>query len=239
MPINYTPDARRVTRADGLRELAGTARYNPFDAGAAKIVVSAADAQVESPAQAWRRQNSELAGWIDRNAYAGDTTALRCVRQLEQRGTVDEFDTKAVARRIARGFGVDAAKPAATHVDTGALKVSLLRAQGRGEQWPSLSLDTFTFTLAADTARWPGAVYVKDAKSGTYLGRIVDGQFVRMDACSDDQAARVAIAAADPAASAGAYGRLTGKCSCCRRKLTAAESIGRAVGPVCWEKYFG
>jgi hypothetical protein len=239
MPIKYAPDANRVTRADGLRGLAVTSRYNPFETGAAKILTgTAAMPPVETPAQAWRRENSDLAEWIDRNGRTGDTTALRCLRQLDRHGAVEEIDVRAVARRISLGLGAAPAKPA-VHVEMGALKASLVRAQERGEEWPSLSLDTFTFTLAAATARWPGAVYVKDAKSGLYLGRISDGEFIQTTVCSADQSARVVAAAADPAASAGAYGRLTGKCSCCRRKLTAAESIGRAVGPICWEKYFG
>jgi hypothetical protein len=233
-----------VTRADGLRVLSeAAARYDPFvsqPAAPRQIVPPAGTGSFKDRRRAeWAAVNGDVAAWVEanakRNEFAGDLDhALRAVGRLTDR------QCEAVRRAIAS----DAAKPQATAPAKAAVNCLLLhaafsRATERGEKWPSLRLDEFVFTLAASTARWPGSIYVKRADTGAYLGRITDGEFFPTNDCDPATAAKVVAAAANPSESAGAYGRLTGRCSCCGRPLSAAESINRAVGPVCWEKWFG
>lgn len=103
-----------------------------------------------------------------------------------------------------------------------------------------MHLGSFFFSLAPDTGKNPGAIYVKrDGKDGDYLGKAMGGQFMPVCECSPADAKAIIAIAADPAASATAYGQRTGRCSICSRTLTNKESIGRAVGPICYEKFFG
>jgi hypothetical protein len=45
--------------------------------------------------------------------------------------------------------------------------------------------------------------------------------------------------AADPLAAVAKHGQATGRCSCCGRELTNADSIERSVGPICWGRLTG
>jgi hypothetical protein len=41
--------------------------------------------------------------------------------------------------------------------------------------------------------------------------------------------------AANPFGASTTYGKLTGKCGCCNRKLTDPTSLLRGIGPECWD----
>lgn len=84
-----------------------------------------------------------------------------------------------------------------------------------------------------------GAIYVKDERDETYLGKIKDGKFYRSRACSDEQYAAVIEACKAPEESAIAFGKKFGSCSCCGRVLTNDLSIELGIGPICRGKFFG
>lgn len=88
-----------------------------------------------------------------------------------------------------------------------------------------------------------GCLYVKTA-AGEYAGKILSsGEFrsawgFHPEALAEVQAALEA-ALADPEGAAVAYGRETGKCSCCGRTLTNQVSIDLGIGPICLDKLGG
>jgi hypothetical protein len=140
------------------------------------------------------------------------------------------------AERSARFAAERAEREAnAPKVSAEAVETSLRTALSNGLKNPKLRLDTFTFSLAKAHSKNAGAIYVTE--DGEYLGKIVDGKFVRVWACKPETETRVVCAASNPAAAAEAYGRRTGSCSCCGRELTAADSIARAIGPICASKF--
>jgi hypothetical protein len=111
----------------------------------------------------------------------------------------------------------------------------------RDIKFPKMRLDAFIFSKVRTGAN-AGAIYVKtiekdDAGERRYLGKIVDGRFVKSFKCSPEEQERIIAAAMDPAAAAKAYGQRTGTCSICARKLTRNESIDRAMGPICAENF--
>ena len=88
---------------------------------------------------------------------------------------------------------------------------------------------------APTRGRWAGFVFVKDgAEYGegqrygmqrpgeTYKGGIVDA---------------LRTIAADPMAAAAEYGKITGRCAICSRKLEDEESVARGIGPICYGKF--
>lgn len=92
-----------------------------------------------------------------------------------------------------------------------------------------------------------GAAYVTDHQ-GLYAGKITpDGRFwpVKVDRDTGMLVAweiateSLRAATADPTAAAIRYGRETGKCSCCGRKLDRKDSIELGIGPICLDKLGG
>lgn len=125
----------------------------------------------------------------------------------------------------------------AVAVDITKVQHALNTAHGNKVRWPKLRLATYIFTRAGDDSRNPGAVYVTTKEEKLYLGKITDGKFIRSRDCTSEQEAEIVTAASDPEAAAKAYGQRFGACSICGRELTVNESIDRAMGPICAEKY--
>jgi Family of unknown function (DUF6011) len=116
-----------------------------------------------------------------------------------------------------------------------AIATAFASARAKGIKTPKLRLDTFVFSRAPDHGSNAGSIYVKG--DGEYLGKVTAGRFLPSRACDDPTRDRVVAAAADPHASARAYGQRTGTCSCCGRELTNAESIALSIGPICRDKF--
>jgi hypothetical protein len=95
----------------------------------------------------------------------------------------------------------------------------------------------FKFSRAASHSANAGAIYV--AEGDLYLGKIVGDAFVRSGACTNNDEADVLLACKNPLDNAIKFGKRTGKCSCCGRKLENEESINLGIGPICRGKYLG
>ena len=117
--------------------------------------------------------------------------------------------------------------------ETGKLKRPAIRLANEDGQHLHLS-------LAGAASRNAGYVYVK-ADSGyeaTYFGKISpEGRFQRAGGCTDAVEKLLQDFAANPEELATKYGRLTGCCAFCSRKLTDARSTQVGFGPVCAEKF--
>lgn len=121
-------------------------------------------------------------------------------------------------------------------VDMSEMLAAMARARESGISSPVLRLGDFNFALAPDDGVNPGAVYVKRGR--TYLGKFAAGRFRPVAGCDLETARAIVAAAVDPLAAAVAYGRATGRCSCCGRPLTNDVSIRLGIGPICRGRYF-
>lgn len=95
-------------------------------------------------------------------------------------------------------------------------------------------------SLAGIASKNAGFVYVKsDSKTdAVYYGKISpQGQFSSVQGCPPTVETLLQAFAADPEGIATKYGKLTGCCSFCGRKLTDARSTEMGYGPVCAEKF--
>jgi hypothetical protein len=110
------------------------------------------------------------------------------------------------------------------------------RARANGIASPGLRLGDFRFKLAPPAGRNAGAIYV--TRNRTYLGKILYGRFQPVSECDQVTADAIVAAASDPLAAAVAYGRETGRCSCCGRLLSQEESVRLGIGPICRGRYF-
>lgn len=177
----------------------------------------------------WAMGHMDVMEWLDANASTEFGASL--AGGLNRYGSLTERQVASVRGKL-QAVMVQAAAPAVT---VARIEEAFESAKDNGVKRPRMNLDSFTFKPAAEKSTNAGALYVTE--DGEYLGKVMGGKFLRARECSDDQQSRIVIAASDPAAAANAYGQRTGKCSICKRELTAEESIKRFIGPHCAKKY--
>ena len=137
-----------------------------------------------------------------------------------------------VAKREAERMEAVANAPS---VDATRLELAFKTAMANGLQYPKIKLDNIKISPASATGKNAGALYVKAGDE--YLGKVIGGKFLKVGACSIEQAQIVADLINDPIGYAEAYGKRTGVCCCCGRPLTKGVSIDRGIGPICAEKF--
>ena len=102
-------------------------------------------------------------------------------------------------------------------------------------------LGTIKLSLAGPNARCPGTVNVADKAAfgeGNFYGRISrDGKFETRGASNKVLIDRLLSLATDPVAVASEYGKRTGVCCFCARKLTKGDSVNVGYGQICAEKF--
>lgn len=112
-----------------------------------------------------------------------------------------------------------------------AIETMFQTAESNGLTRPRFVTGRLVIERAPAHGRNAGALYVK--LDGAYSGKIVGGQFMAAREATPEALSLVREIAADPIGSAKAYGRATGRCSCCGRKLTDKVSVANGIGPVC------
>lgn len=103
---------------------------------------------------------------------------------------------------------------------------------------PQVDVMGFKFKYAT-RGNTPGAIFVIEADMGfdEYLGKIYQGKFMPVRACTPEQEKRILAAAANPLEAIIAFGKQTGRCGICRRTLTDAKSVELGIGPICKGKF--
>lgn len=193
----------------------------------------------------WREANPEASEWMLAAAGRGFEFAQSLNEALLKYGHLTEKQMAAVNKCLAKDKARKEARAEAIAnapaVDISKVKEALELAKQNGLEWPKLRLGEFVLSRAGDTSRNAGSIYVKQGKGfdAPYMGRITDGAFIRGRECTDEQEAELLELCSKPLESAVAYGKKTGKCACCGRKLTNAESIEFGIGPICRDKFFG
>lgn len=215
----------------------------------ARKAKKAADIAAEraTAAGAFRAANVEICAWIDAKAptFGFAASMLGAINQWGSltTGQIDavrkliagdaqrakEAAERAANAPVADQAGVDRLKAAFDH----AARYSAER--GRGIKGQRITIGGMTISPAKATSSNPGALYVKNG--GEYLGKVQDGRFRRVQACTDTQEKQVLAFIADPKAAAIAYGIETGVCCICNATLTNKASIEAGIGPICATKF--
>lgn len=191
--------------------------------------------------EAWKSKHPAEFEWVHTASRSNNDFACSLMGALNRYGSLTERQLDAVRKNIARQAelpGIIArAYEAAPAVTFPEVEKAFERARAAGITWPKLTLDVFKFSRAGDRSTNPGAIYVKDADTGTYLGKIHQGKFVRSRDCPDDAEAAILRICADPHAAAIAHGKKFGRCCACNRELTDPVSVAKSIGPVCEKNY--
>lgn len=183
-------------------------------------------------AQADNLEHKELFKWLRENQSWNSFAASL----MEQHNSGRRWTDKQVAaasrimeKTIATRAAKDAAKPT---IDLSPIRTMFEAAVENGHKRPTYRAEGLVINRAPDYGANPGALYVKtDDKS--YLGKVVGTKYIGRD----DALPLLEAIAKNPLEAAVAYGRRTGSCACCGRKLTNATSIDLGIGPICREKW--
>jgi len=141
--------------------------------------------------------------------------------------------------KIAQRNEAKAVAAAATvkQVDLSPIREMFNAAVNAGMKKPSYRAEGIKLTLAPASGRNGGALYVVKLDFDTYQGKIIGTDYKPVrEACDSTYDALLRIAA-NPLEAAVRYGRKTGTCACCGRKLDNALSIELGIGPICRQKW--
>lgn len=150
-------------------------------------------------------------------------------------GDLTEKQLAAVQKCVAKmnERKVEAVKRAesAPELTVTAIADAFINAKDKGIKHPRLRLDTFVFTPAPDNGNNAGAIYVKEGEQ--YLGKVLNGRFLRTRDCAVETESRIVEVASHPKEAAQAYGRRYGSCAVCGRELSQKDSVDLGIGPIC------
>lgn len=206
-------------------------------------------AQIRAEAvEAWSKANPEVFAELVAGVSRDNGFCISLMSKLNQWGSLTDGQVTAVlngkqkrAQAEAERAAREAAAPAADTAGIDRLKLAFdtaianAKAKGRGLKMPRITIGAVVISPAKATSSNPGAIYVKEA--GEYLGKIKDGRFYGVRACTPEQEKRVLAFIADPKAAAQAYGIETGVCCICNATLTNKASIEIGIGPICATKF--
>lgn len=192
----------------------------------------------------WQETNKAEWEWLSANSDRGFDFADSLKEQFLRKGCLTDGQMAAIRKCIARDIEREAAKRAeraqaianAPEVDGSALEEAFRHAQGTCLKFPSLYFSGFRFSPAGANSANAGAIYAK-AHDGTYLGKVMNGKFIKSRDCDAEDEALIARVVNDPFNAAVEHGRMTGHCCVCNRLLTDPDSVARGIGPICAERF--
>lgn len=204
--------------------------------------------EIAEKAAMWFDDHKPETQWMTEASKGGFSFAFEMIHTVLKYGYLTERQLAAVRRCMAQDANreeerrqIEERAPDITGGSLDKIETAFTSAIAHGIQYPKMRLDAFIFSKVRSGAN-AGAIYVKtiakdEMGERRYLGKIVDGRFVKSFKTTEDEQQRIVAAAMDPEAAAKAYGQRTGTCSICGRKLTRNQSIDRAMGDICADKF--
>ncbi len=217
--FHTSPATRRKNRERARRKVEEQARLN------------------REEATQFLKDEPAIAGWFEANKgwmqFAADLH-----HKLFKYGALTENQIAAIERAIVKAKERDANREQVDVSGAGFAKLleGFASAVASGLKRPRLTIAGIVFSRAKDNSKNPGCLYVKF--DSQYQGKITkEGAFYPVRACVQEVKDAVQRIGNDPYAEAIAHGIKTGRCSCCGRELTRADSIERGMGAICAGKW--
>ena len=171
--------------------------------------------------------------------------ASSLVQQYDRKRSLSDKQLDAAERMLAKIAATRAAKAARDEARTqvpverlSAIHLMFGRAMDGGQKRPVYRAAGLVLSLAPLSGRNSGSIYVKDAETGDYFGKIDEHLVYRAVHAAPEWAAEaLSRIARDPSTAAVEYGRETGRCSCCGRELTNPDSIALGIGQICKDRW--
>jgi hypothetical protein len=212
----------------------GTGKISARKLGAIKAKATRA-ANVD----AWHEEHADLIAALHRIAE-WNNLAKSWLADLEAYGTLTENKIAAARTLLAKLAAKREEKQEERQrshggaVDIARIEELFDKARAKGLKRLAFRTEHITISVAKDTGKNPGALYVKH--DGEYAGKIVGGVFKPFNAKPDTHALVCEIAE-NPAERAKQFGIKTGRCSCCGAELTDPVSIANGIGPICADNW--
>lgn len=164
-----------------------------------------------------------------------------------RKGKVSEKQAYWIIKLAERATGTEAPVAKGVSVDVSGIE-ALLKQAGSRIKFPAFKIRTpeGVFLRVSITRTGTNAGAVTLTGEGTYpdrafYGWVKGGQYVPHRSTSQETATAIGGAllafAADPAGIAAAYGKKTGACCFCSRRLDDARSVEVGYGPTCADHY--
>lgn len=175
--------------------------------------------------------------WIHENAATNDF-AHSLLDQWKRKGELSVRQIGAVMK-ILRRTKVPREQ---LFIDDANLYGILYKAVENGVRRPALRLSVYKFKLASDEGHNKGAIWVTSSRRDAggeafFFGKIKDGVFYPSENCIKEDYESIKQTAENPFEEATLFGKRTGMCCVCGRKLTNEESINKMIGPICAERF--
>jgi hypothetical protein len=170
---------------------------------------------------AWIETNSAEWAWMVAASGRGFDFALSMIEALGKYDYLTDRQMAAIhkcmaadERRTTERAAIEAKAPDITGAALDKIDTAFATAIENSIKFPKLRLGTFIFS-AVRTGANAGAIYVKTIEKNAdgerrYMGKIVEGKFVRAFRVTDEEEQAIIAAALDPEAAAKAYGQRTG-----------------------------
>lgn len=189
------------------------------------------------------RPTPQVEAWVREKAAAGNYFAGSLQRGMARYGGLTPNQHAAVERaiiqdaaRIQATLEVKAAAPTFAGAGFERLLGSFAKAKANGLKRPKLTTGDVAFSLAPDTGKNPGFVYIK--LRGQYAAKVSpEGRLFMAYTAPAGLKEGIEAIGADPLAAAIAHGKESGSCAICMRQLTDPESVERGIGPICAKKF--
>lgn len=171
------------------------------------------------------------------NTFAADLMTDHRAGKLLHQNRVRAAQSMLVKVAQKREAQAVAAAAAVKQVDLSPIREMFNAAVNAGMKKPSYRAEGLKLTLAPAHGANAGALYVVQLDADAYQGKIMGTDYKPVrDAAAATYDALLRIAAS-PLEAAVRYGRVTGTCACCGRKLDNALSVELGIGPICRQKW--
>jgi hypothetical protein len=204
----------------------------------AKAAASRANSAVRSAENNWEAfvaAHPEVAAWMDANTSFEFAVSLKAA--VIKYGDLSERQLASAQKCVESNKARAAARQAnAPVVDISKVETAIQTALAKGVKRPSMRVGELKFSIAPETSKNAGAIYVKTAvkgEEGQYLGKIAGGKLFALNSVSAEMKAKIVEVAADPKGAAIRHGKEFGQCSICSRTLVDPKSIELGIGPIC------
>lgn len=158
------------------------------------------------------------------------------VSQFDSGRSLSDRQTYALVSILEKSESRDNQKNNGTAVDISNIERLFDIAKSKGIKQPKFRAMGLMISTAPESGVNAGALYVKGEE---YYGKIKNGKFFAVANTPPSVLETINAIAVNPLEQAVAYGRKTGNCSICARRLDNKESVERGIGPICAERFFG
>jgi len=196
--------------------------------------------KTEANIAAFKEEHPEVWKFLNANMSWNNFFRDLVDRTISKTGQLSKGQMDAVLKAVqAHDERNEAKKKDTIELDLSEVLRCFDKAIASGLKRPKMNFEKLIISLAPATGKNAGHLYIKDTGE-VYSGKVdPDGRFWPSYNCSEEVKDSLKEISGDPIEAAKAYGRRTGNCCMCHKKLTDPNSVAQAMGAICASRFFG